>query len=135
MNGGWRLFDCRDARGINIMQDWADSLPMQKRDRGRLDSKIDMLERAGDDLPPGLLQNTRCNHIMELAVNGRVALRPMLCRGPFAMQSEFTFLLGAVERDTEYVPRDAPERAERNRLDLIDHPEKRREHERFNKEP
>ncbi len=116
------------------MQYWVDSLPMQKRDRGRLDSKIDMLAKSGDDLSPGLLQNTRCRHIMELAVNGQVALRPMLCRGPFAMQSEFTFLLGVVERDRRYVPPDAPERAEANRLDLLAHPEKRCDHERFVKD-
>jgi hypothetical protein len=117
------------------MQDWADSLPMQKRDRGRLDSKIDMLVRAGDKLPPGLLQNTRCKHIMELTINGQVALRPMLCRGPgpFSMQSEFTFLCGAVERDVKYVPSDAPERAEERRLDLLAHADKRCKHERFSK--
>jgi hypothetical protein len=129
------LFDYLDSHGRNVMQDWADNLPMQKRDRGRLDSKIDMLAIAGDDLPPGLLQNTRCRHIMEIAVNGQVALRPMLCRGPFAMQREFTFLFGAVERDRKYEPKDAPERGEANRLDLLADEEKRCEHERFNKAP
>ena len=135
MNKHFLLFDYLDSHGRNVMQDWADSLPMQKRDRGRLDSKIDMLERAGDKLPPGLRQNTRCRHIKELAVNGRVALSPMLCRGPgpFSMQSEFTFLCGAVERDVKYVPSDAPERAEERRLDLLAHADKRCKHERFSK--
>jgi len=71
---------------------------------------------------------------MELAVNGQVALRPMLCRGPFAMQSEFTFLFGVIERDRRYVSPDGPERAEANRLDLLAHAEKRCEHERFSKD-
>lgn len=131
MSANWRLFDYVDSRGRNVMQDWADNLHMEKEYRGRLDSKIDMLANAGDQLPPGLLQKTKCVHIMELAVSGRVALRLMLCRGPFAMQSEFTFLFGATERDKKYVPRDAPQRAETNRLDLLKHPEKRRDHERF----
>ena len=104
----WRRFDYIDSQGRNVMQYWADNLPMSKRDRGRLDSKIDLLGSEGDNLPPGLLQDTRCSHIKEIAVNGRMALRAMLCRGPFAMQSEFTFLLGAVERDMKYAPRDAP---------------------------
>jgi hypothetical protein len=135
MNNHFLLFDYLDFHGRNVMQDWADSLPMQRRDRGRLDSKVDMLERAGDKLPPGLLQSTRCKHIMELAVNGQVALRPMLCRGPgpFSMQSEFTFLCGAVERDVKYVPPDAPEKAEARRLDLLGHADKRCKHERFSK--
>ena len=135
MNNHFLLFDYLDSHGRNVMQDWADSLPMQKSDRGRLDSKIDMLAIAGDDLPTGLLQPTRCKHIKELAVNGRVALRAMLCHGPFSMQSEFTFLCGAVERDVKYEPRGAPERAEAKRLDLLAHADKRCKHERFSKYP
>ena len=127
----YKIFDYIDPNGKNIMQYWANKLPMQRRDRGRLDSKIDMLITAGDDLPPGLLQNTRCKHIMEIAVNSQVALRPMLCRGPFNMKSEFTFLFGATERDAKYVPKNAPERAEGNRLDLLADPDRRCEHERF----
>lgn len=135
MDENWLIFDYLDSRGRNVMQDWADSLPMQKKDRGRLDSKIDMLQMAGDDLPPGLLQDTRCPHIKEIAVNGQVAIRAMLCRGPFVIKSEFTFLYGAVERDRIYVPRNAPERADSNRLDLLTHGETRREkNKRFSKE-
>lgn len=67
-----------------------------------------------------------------MPIKGEVALRPMLCRGPFA-QSEYTFLFGAVERDRRYVPLDAPRRAEANRLDLINRGEIGREnHRRFN---
>lgn len=133
MNKHFLLFDYLDSQGRNVMQYWADSLPMQKRDRGRLDSKIDMLAIAGDDLPTGLLQPTRHRHIKELAVNGQVALRAMLCHGPFAMRSEFTFLCGAVERDVKYVPSDAPKKAEARRLDLLAHADKRCKHERFSK--
>jgi len=130
----WRRFDYIDSHGRNVMQLWADSLPMSKRDRGRLDSKIDMLGKEGDNLPPGLLQDTRCSHIKEIRVNGQVALRALLCRGPFDMQREFTFLLGAVERDRRYVPRDAPERAEGNRCDLLKRGRQgRKKHERFSK--
>jgi hypothetical protein len=127
-----QLFDYKDYNGDNVMQVWADNLPLQKKDRGRLDSKIDMLERVGDDLPPGLLQNTRCNHILELAANGQVAIRAMLCRGPITMQNEFTFLFGATERDRKYVPRDAPQKADKNRSDLIS-TKRRCKHARFQK--
>ncbi len=125
------LFDYKDSNGINVMQFWANQMSMQKRDRGRLDSKIDLLARAGDNLPPKLLHTTRCKHIMHLVVNGEVALRPMLCRGPFDHRREFTFLFGTTERDRKFVQRDAPERAEQNRNDLICHSENRCKHERF----
>jgi len=128
-----KLFDYKDSKG-NVMDLWATQMSMQKKDRGRLDVKIALLERTEDNLLPKLLHRApRCRHIMHLVVNGKVALRPMLCSGPFDHQKEFTFLFGATKRDRKLVPRDAPERAEENRNDLILHPENRCEHERFNK--
>ena len=125
-----KLYDYQGSKG-NVMQTWADKMPMQKKERARLDMRIDLLERVEDNLPPGLLHNTKCKHIMHLVVNGRVTLRPMLCRGPFDMKREFTFLFGATEKDRKLIPRDAPEQSEKNRKDLISNPEKRCRHERF----
>lgn len=125
-----KLFDYRDSTG-NIMQLWADEMPMQKRDRARLDNRIDLLERVEDNLPPGLLHNTRCKHIMHLVVKGQVTLCPMLCRGPSDMKKEFTFLFGATEKDRKYVPRNAPAGAEKNRIELTLNIRKRCKHERF----
>lgn len=125
-----KIFDYKDLKG-NVMQRWADKMPMQKRERAKLDLRIDLLERVEDNLPPGLLHNTNCKHIMHLVVNGQVALRPMLCRGPNNTNNEFTFLIGATERDRKYIPRDAPKRADENRADLIENPHKRCDHERF----
>lgn len=129
----FNLFDYKDSNGENIVQYWADRVPVQKKDRGRLDSKIDMLERAGDSLPPKLLQSTKARHIMEITVNGQVALRVLLCRGPIVMKNEFTFLFGATEKDRKYNPKDALKRSDRNRTDLILNPNQRCKHEQFNK--
>lgn len=127
------LFDFKDSDGENVIQCWADRFPLQKKDRGRLDSKIDMLESAGDNLPPKLLTPTKVRHIMELVVNGQVAFRLMLCRGPFDVKSEFTFLFGATEKDRKYIPKDSPKIADRNRANLISNPSQRCKHGRFNK--
>ena len=127
------IFDYIDRKRRNVMQAWAKKAKIPKRDLARLDLKIDMLTMHGDDLLPQVLQNTKNKHILELTVNGKVALRPMLCRGPIKKDSEFTFLLGATERDNKYVPNNALEKAEGNRLDLIENPkDKRCFHERFN---
>ena len=48
------LFDFTDPDGNNVIQVWADELPLQKRTRAKIESKIDMLAKAGDDLPPKL---------------------------------------------------------------------------------
>jgi hypothetical protein len=136
VNGHWQLFDFLNSHGQNVMQVWA--MGLSEKERGRLDAKIDLLEIAGGSLPPKLLTPTsgkpRQRNIMELAIKGQVALRPLLCRGPFNVQNEFTFLFGAIERDRKYVPRDAPQRAETNRLDLLTRGENGREkHKRFSK--
>ena len=135
INGHYQLFDYRDSRDRNVMQEWAFTLSEEQR--ARLDLKIDVLERAGDDAPKLLTPTSgkpRQRHILEIPMKGKVALWPMLCRGPFA-RGEFTFLFGAVERDRVYVPLNAPLRAEANRLDLITRGDKGREnHKRFGKE-
>jgi len=136
INSHYQLFDCLDSRGRNVMQGWAMGLGEERR--ARLDLKIELLERSGDSLPPKLITPTsgkpRYRNILEMRVNGRVALRPMLCRGPFAMQSEFTFLFGAEERNRKYVPLDAPQRADKNRLVLLKIGEHGREnHRRFSR--
>lgn len=123
ISGHYQLFDYLDSRGRNVMQGWA--LNLSEEQRGRLDLKIDVLKRVKieEDPPPKLLTPTsgrpRQRHILEIPMKGKVALRPMLCRGPFDMRSEFTFLFGAVERDRIYVPFDAPQQAENNRLALL----------------
>jgi hypothetical protein len=129
-----KLFDYTDTKDRNVMQKWAKKISLGKRDRARLDSKIDMLLIARSDLPPGLLQNTKNRHILELAVNGQRALRPMLCRGPFDMNGEFTFLLGAIEKDVKYIPADALVRADNNRDSLLNKNGGRCTHERFKKQ-
>jgi hypothetical protein len=131
-----KLFDYKDTNGYIVMQTWADTMPMQKRDRGRLDNRIDILERAEANLlPPGLLHPTRCRHIMHLVVKGQVTLCPMICRGTVDFQNEFTFLFGATEKDRKYVPKNAPKIADNNREDLKLHTQYRCKHERFNKNP
>lgn len=134
INGHYQLFDYLDSRGRNIMQKWSSNLDREQR--ARLDLKIDMIERAGNDAPQLLTPTSgkpRQRHILEIPLKGKVALRPMLCRGPFA-KGEFTFLFGAVEQDSIYVPLDAPKRADVNRRDLIKRGETGREkHKRFSK--
>lgn len=132
VNGPYQLFDYVDSRGRNAMQVWA--MGLSKKDRARLDLRADLLEKEGDNLFPNILQSTRQRHILEIRVNGQIALRPLLCRGPVTVDKEYTFLFGAVEQNRKYEPRDAPNRAEAIRLDLIGYPEKRCKHERFIKD-
>lgn len=120
----WDIYDYRDQRGKDIIDDWMQGL--QKKDRARLQAKIDLLHNNGPDLPTGLLSDTPSRNIKKIRVKGDVALRPLLCRGPVDMDAEYTLLYGATERDWKLVPQNAIEVAEGRRQDVINEPLKRR---------
>ncbi|MYG40702.1 MAG: hypothetical protein F4201_07825 [Nitrospira sp. SB0677_bin_15] len=128
----YKLYDFVDGKGINQIKKWTQGL--QKRDRVRLNRKLDLLEQSGKDLPPGLLSDTDSSKIKKLRITGRKVptLRPMLCRGPINVETEFTILQGAIEQDRKLVPSDAVLQAEQKRQIILDCPSRRCEHEQVN---
>lgn len=113
------------------MQVWATDQGLTKRDRGQLNQKADMLQLNGFALHPNLLAGpiNKQKHIYKLIVHGQRMLRPMLCKGPFDMDAEFTFLLGAIEINFKL---DAdPEGATKNREVLLNDRNRRTPHERY----
>src|SRR3989337_209786 len=128
----WQLYDYIDSNGGNSIKEWVAGL--QKKDLAKLNSKLDMLENYGPGLPTGLLTDTKEKKIREIVVNGEVAIRLLICRGPIDMFSEFTLLFGAFERDREYVPKNALKKATECRKDIINDPQNKRcKHERITK--
>ena len=130
---GYRLYDFLEQRGdhcVNVVKEWTEGL--QKRDRARLNQKLDMLEREGTNLSYTLLSDTGAPGIKKLRITGRkvLTLRPMLCRGPIDNDSEFTLLVGAIEKDRALIPSSAVERAVTNRDVLLKNPSQRCPHER-----
>jgi hypothetical protein len=125
------LFDFVDNRGRNILLEWARDEGLTKRDRGQIDQKIDMLEMNGFALHPNLLVGpiNKQKHVYKLVIHGQRMLRPMLCKGPFQMEDEFTFLQGAIEINFK-LNRD-PADATANRETLLKNPKRRTVHERF----
>jgi len=51
-------------------------------------------------------------------------MRPMLCRGPIDNEAEYTFLLGATEKDWK-LPTGAKEQADKRRTIVINDPARR----------
>jgi hypothetical protein len=65
-----------------------------------MNRKIDALAKDGKDFCPGLAGPLHGSpHLYKIKVNGRVAARLILCKGPINMETEYTFLLGAFEND------------------------------------
>lgn len=124
----WTIYDYADPEIGNPMRTWSEHL--QKKERAKLNSRIDALAMHGTDLIPGLVAPTGTASIFKLKIHGNVQLRPMLCEGPGRNEAAFTFLLGAIEVSWEYDPPGAPEVAAGLRENLIRNPKWRRNHER-----
>ena len=133
----WAIFDAIDKGRVSNLVVWIAKENITKRDIGRLNQKIDMLEQHGTDLPPKLLagpikskRNRKLvSHIYKLIIHGDRMLRPMLCKGPIDLPAEFTMLLGAIEvggiLDTDSAD------AEAVRQNIIADKNLRKEHERY----
>lgn len=109
------------------------SLGLQKSDLARLNRKLKMLEDNGPELGPKLLAGPIKGHphIYKIRIDGRVALRPLLCKGPIDNDGEFTLLMGAFERGRKWVPSNAPGVAEARRQEVLSDPRARRcQHEK-----
>lgn len=125
----WTLHDYRDYRGYNPARQWCERL--QKPDLARMNQRIDLLGEKGKDFCPGLVGPLHGSpHLYKIKINGRVAARLLLCKGPISMETEFTLLLGVFEVDDE-LPEGTLEIAESYRQAIILNPTQRRgPHER-----
>ena len=121
----YTLYDYLDSRGLNDFESWSKSL--EKGYLARLNRQLKALEDNGPDLIPGMLFGpiTGYRHIYKLKIGHKLALRPLLCRGPLNNDSEFTLLLGAIEKGWKWDPRNAPEIAEARRVEIINNPRRR----------
>jgi hypothetical protein len=124
--------------GRDMLADWAGELRLPTRVRAAIDQKADVLRQQPfeilihTNLLAGPIAKQR--HIYKLRVNGDIAVRLMLCKGPLERDDGYTILLGAVERDGKLVPADAPERASLNRELVLKSPRERRKfYERLGK--
>ena len=118
------IYDYVEEDGHNDVQAFIDSL--QSSERARLIARIDVLQENGFDiLGTNMLTDTAVPQIKELRVNGRVAVRLLLCRGPGDPETEATLLYGAFERDNRYVPQNALDIADRRRVEVGRHPGRR----------
>ena len=120
------IYDYLKANGVNPIEEFMRAR-VEVKESARLLAKIQALRSSGYSILGGnMLTDTREKHVKEIRVNGNIAVRMLLCRGPVDGNKEATLLFGAFERDNLYVPRDAPERAEKRRQQVAADPYRRR---------
>ncbi len=128
------IYDYVNLNGQNEFKQW--TVDLQKKQRVKLNEKIDKLELYGDGLYPHMLSGTSVAGIQKLRVRGNVELRPLLCHGPINIKNEFTLLMGSKEVGDELVPKDAASIADSKKSEVIKEPTKRRaEHEKILQSP
>lgn len=127
-----KIYEWIDERGRGVVTHWP---KLQWAQRGRLESKLDMLVRAEVDpvtrkanLPADLLVGPGYDgepFIYKLKARGNVQLRPMLCLGPLANE-EWTLLYPSIEKDDVLIPENAAALAEARRKEIIADKNRRR---------
>lgn len=118
------LYDYLDARGNNLIAPWIGAL--QKAERAKLDERIHKLRNHGDELFPHILAGTDKPGILKLKVHGNVQLRPLLCKGPVLVHTEYTLLAGAKEVGSLLRPRDVTSTAVVRKTEVAGDPVNRR---------
>jgi hypothetical protein len=125
----WNIYEFLDNRGDGVIESWLRQERIQKPAIALLEQKLRLLETAGGELPPGLLAYLGgFTYKLKVRAQG-VQLRPMLCKGPIDMETEFTLLIGAIERGGRLSPINAQDRAEQNRRIILADPQRRRIYE------
>jgi hypothetical protein len=124
----WTLYDYVDADGNNDFKAWSRSL--QKPELAKLNRRLKALEDNGPALAPQMLAGPLAGypHIYKLKMNGKVALRPLLCKGPINNETEFTLLKGAFEVGNKWQPSSAPSEAVARRGFVLNDPKRRTAH-------
>src|SRR5277367_6078766 len=106
----WRVYCFLSARGANVIREWLDEERIPSAQRGDFQTRIRLLENGGPQASPQFISDTPvAKDIYKAKIKGNkgwVQLRPMLCRGPWVKEWEFTILLGAIEKDGALRPKE-----------------------------
>lgn len=101
---------------MNLIAAWLNDERVSDTQRGKFQAKIDLLELGGPELSQGFLTSTPiARDIYKMKIHGPMQLRPMACKGPIREDSEYTILLGWIERNDARVPHEVKEKAQANR--------------------
>jgi hypothetical protein len=129
----YALFDFSTPRQESIISNWANAEKLSKKDRAKLNQRLDRLKQIDFELAIGsrLLNGPVKKEIYKLIAHGQVMMRPMLCRGPFDKDKEYTLLLGAIERNFKLEPSTCLSDATTNRDILVKDKSRRIDHVRL----
>jgi len=118
----WTFRDYKDQSGNNVIADWVGSIePPKKRNKviARWDAILEQLQNLEQPVWPRdwFTQLAGFPGIFEMKFTVQnIQWRPLGFFGP--RRYEFTFLIGAIERNDRFHPRDAPSLALKRKGDV-----------------
>jgi hypothetical protein len=127
------LYDFTSPRGDSVIEKWAGKERLSSKDRAKLENRLDRLAKVDFELAVGtsLLNGPVAKDIYKIKVYGQTMMRPMACRGPFNKDTEYTLLVGAIERDDELEPATCIDDASESLRTLLANRSRRRTHVRL----
>ena len=108
-----------------VIQRWFDEIRISPKERAKFDRELNRLRTLDFDLIKKLLAGPLkgFGNLYKLRIRCETReLRPMLCRGPFGPNGDYTLLFGAREVGDKLVPGNAENRACANREHLMRNP-------------
>jgi hypothetical protein len=127
------LWDFVSPRGENMLSRWAKAEKLSTKDRAKLNQRLDRLVQVEFEqaISTKLLNGPLRKEIYKVKVHGQVMMRPLLCRGPFLKETEYTLLVGAIEKNWKLEPPTCLGDAEKNRGIVLADKSRREPHVRF----
>jgi len=127
------IFEWIDSRGRGAFTEWYNDRTV--RQKAAIDAKLKVVRqvgqptdgRANSELPPNMFRGPVKGHFYKFTVNCDGALRPLAFKGLVDSRTEWTFLIGAAERDGKMVPATCYADAEIRRLEILADISKRQE--------
>lgn len=112
---------------------WAKAEKLSTKDRAKLNQRLDRLAQVEFEqaISTKLLNGPLRKEIYKVKAHGQIMMRPLLCRGPFQKEAEYTLLVGAIEKNWKLEPSTCLGDAEDNRRTLLADKNRREAHVRF----
>jgi hypothetical protein len=120
-----KVYEAVEDNGEGALTDWE----YFKTQEAQIDRKLHMLQQVEvnsktgkAECPQDVLAGPGVYNqkfIYKLQTRGNVALRPMVCLGPVTRDAEWTVLTRAIEKQWKLIPKDAADRAELRRQEIV----------------
>jgi hypothetical protein len=113
----WTFYDYADSAGVNVIEQWLHTLPMDAR--LEINTRISYLETVTAlQMPYARMLKRECDGLLELRIKkNNIQYRPIACYGK--ERHTVILLFGAIEKGGKFEPLSACDTALRRKTEII----------------